>query len=253
MLEHARLRLAEDAVARERAQQPVQRVRVAAELRHRPRAVRQRLRHARVDDGRERFRHQRAAQKVPEDGLGRALAHVAGASDRGGGRLGLLVGQRQAVEQEAAVADDPDDGRLAGAERAGERLLERAREARQLGERQRAAADAADRLLDLAAGRGGKPFRALAHGRAVCCASVRRTGIRSGASSWSRSVPSSAASESLSIRSARWSGCRRSRSTSVGAAQHDPGLRPAEQLVAGEADEVGAGLERLARRRLLLT
>ena len=32
----------------------------------------------------------------------------------------------------------------------------------------------------------------------------------------------------------------------VGAAEHDPGLRAAEQLVAGEADEIGAGRERLA-------
>ena len=37
----------------------------------------------------------------------------------------------------------------------------------------------------------------------------------------------------------------------VGAPDHDPGLRPAEQLVAAEADEVGAGGERVARRRLV--
>ena len=38
----------------------------------------------------------------------------------------------------------------------------------------------------------------------------------------------------------------------VGAAGDDPGLRPAEQLVAGEADEVGARRERGGRRRLAL-
>src|SRR4051794_9816237 len=35
-----------------------------------------------------------------------------------------------------------------------------------------------------------------------------------------------------------------------GATEHDPGLRAAEQLVPREADEVGAGDERLACRRL---
>ena len=62
------------------------------------------------------------------------------------------VGERAAVEQEPAVADDADHRRLALPQRRGERLLDRAGEARQLGERQRAAADAGDRLLDRAAG-----------------------------------------------------------------------------------------------------
>ena len=47
----------------------------------------------------------------------------------------------------------PTTGGSFGAQRRGERLLERAREARDLGERQRAAAEARDRLLDLAARR----------------------------------------------------------------------------------------------------
>jgi hypothetical protein len=51
----------------------------------------------------------------------------------------------------------------------------------------------------------------------------------------------------LSARSARWSGWRAALDE-VGAADHDPGLRAAEQLVAREADEVGAGGERVARR-----
>ena len=37
----------------------------------------------------------------------------------------------------------------------------------------------------------------------------------------------------------------------LGAADDDPGLRPAEQLVAREADEVGAGGEARARGRLV--
>ena len=55
-----------------------------------------------------------------------------------------------------------------------------------------------------------------------------------------RSVASSAASESLSIRTARASGCARMRSIAVAVPDDDPGLRTAEQLVAGEADDVGA-------------
>ena len=38
----------------------------------------------------------------------------------------------------------------------------------------------------------------------------------------------------------------------LGPADHDPGLRAAEQLVAGEADEVGARGQALARRGLAL-
>src|SRR5205085_2042516 len=92
----------------------------------------------------------------PRGRPGTGVRSCAGAPDSGRGCLGFLVGERQAVEQETAVANDADDRRFAGAERAG-------------------------------------------------------------------------------------------------AAQDNPGLRPAEQLVAREADEVGAGPERLARRRLLLT
>jgi hypothetical protein len=39
----------------------------------------------------------------------------------------------------------------------------------------------------------------------------------------------------------------------LGAPEHDPRLRPAEQLVARETDEIGAARERLSRGRLLLT
>src|SRR5581483_12296699 len=70
------------------------------------------------------------------------------AGDRGGGLVQLAVCERAAVEQEHAVADDTDDRRLALAQRPGQRLLQRAREARQLGEREGPAADARDRLLD---------------------------------------------------------------------------------------------------------
>ena len=53
------------------------------------------------------------------------------------------------------------------------------------------------------------------------------------------------------MRSARCSGCRRSRSIRSARPTTIAGLRAAEQLVAAEADEVGAGGERCARGRLV--
>ena len=53
------------------------------------------------------------------------------------------------------------------------------------------------------------------------------------------------------MRSARWSGWRRSRSTRSARPDDDPRLRAAEQLVAAEADEIGACGERRARGRLV--
>ena len=61
-------------------------------------------------------------------------------------------------------------------------------------------------------------------------------------------MPSSAASVSLSGRSARCSGWRRRRPDEVGAAADDPRLRAAEELVARERDEVGAGRDAVASR-----
>ena len=83
--------------------------------------------------------------------------------------------------------------------------------------------------------------------------SIRSTGISSrvSGSSASASVPSSAASVSLSARSARWSGWRRSFSTSSRAPDDDPRLRAAEELVPGEAHEVRARAQALGRRRLV--
>ena len=55
----------------------------------------------------------------------------------------------------------------------------------------------------------------------------------------------------MSRRSARASGCCLAACTAVWRADHQPGLRAAEQLVAGEADERGAGLDRAADGRLV--
>ena len=64
----------------------------------------------------------------------------------------LGLGERAAVEQQLAVADDADDRRLAEAKRLGQLGLERAGEALDLRERQGAAAGAGDRRLDRTAG-----------------------------------------------------------------------------------------------------
>ena len=107
----------------------------------------------------------------------------------------------------------------------------RAGEARQLRERKRAAADARDGLLDLAAGRAAPAARRARAPPAAGSRSIRSTGIslaaRRGTSS---SVPSSAASVSLSARSARWSGCRRSRSTSSARPATIPACGPPSSL-----------------------
>src|SRR5581483_682891 len=82
----------------------------------------------------------------------------------GGGRLlHLVVAQRPAVEQETAVAHDPDQGRVAEPERRGELLLDGAGAARELLERQRPAAHARDRLLDGPADGRGEALGAGAH------------------------------------------------------------------------------------------
>ena len=56
-----------------------------------------------------------------------------------------------------------------------------------------------------------------------------------------------AASVTLSGRIARASGSRRIRAIEVGPPDDEPGLRPADELVAAERDEVGAGRQALAR------
>ena len=173
-------------------------------------------------------------------------------ADRRGDLVDLGVRERAAVEERAAVADDRDHGRLSEPERLGELLLDRARGARQLGERKRAAADARDGLLDLAADERGEPLCARPNttrpARGACAGREPRPSSRRASSA---SVPSSAASVSLSARSARCSGWRRSRSTRSPRPTMIARLRPAEQLVAGEGHEVGARAEALRRRRLV--
>ena len=64
-------------------------------------------------------------------------------------------------------------------------------------------------------------------------------------------MASSAASESLSIRNARASGCARADCHRFSRADQQPGLRATEQLVRGAADHLRSGLDRSADRRLI--
>src|SRR5213075_63501 len=110
------------------------------------------------------------------------------------------------------------------------------------------AADAADGLLDLAAGRGRESSRALTHSvaplreRAEDGDPLRRLEVE-------EQRPLERRERELvdAQRALEW--VPPQPLDELGAAEHDPGLRAAEQLVAREADEVGAGRERLARRR----
>src|SRR5581483_6217725 len=88
----------------------------------------------------------------------------ASACHRVGDLVGLRVGERAAVEQKAPVTDDADDRRLAETKRLRELLLDGAGDARKLRERERAAADTRDRLLDGSAGALGKPLRPRTYG-----------------------------------------------------------------------------------------
>ena len=157
--------------------------------------------------------------------------------------------ERAAVEQQPAVADDADDRRLADAQRRRELLLERAREARQLGERQRAAADARDRLLDLAAGERREPLRARARDAVVAQHAQHRDPLRR--VEVERERPLERRERELVRAQRALERVAAQPLDEVGAPDDDPGLRPAEQLVAGEVDEIGAGRERLPRRRLV--
>ena len=133
-------------------------------------------------------------------------------------------------------------------------LLDGAGEARQLGERQRAAADAADRLLDLAADGRGEPLGPRAHRlrRLVQHPQHRHLPQRPLRVEVERERPLERGERELVGAQRALERVPAQALDEVGAAHDDPGLRPAEQLVAREADEVGAGGEALARRRLVL-
>ena len=101
------------------------------------------------------------------------------------------------------------------------------------------------------AARAARPSpRSRRAGRVSSRSAGSRAASRSG-SAYSRNTASSAASRILSRRSARFSGFFASARDQLGAADDKPGLRPAEQLVAAERHQIGAGLQRLGDGRLV--
>ena len=124
----------------------------------------------------------------------------------------------------------------------------------QLEQRQRPAADAGDRLDD---GPAGRAASALARARAASPrrpSSIASTGSSRRASAGSRcrrSVASSAASESLSIRSARASGCAAAGRDGLARPTSRPACGPPSSLSPLRGHERGAGAHRAADGRLV--
>ena len=178
-----------------------------------------------------------------------AVPTVSGSAHSCGDLVRLGVGERSAVEQRASVADDGDHWRLVRPQRAGQLLLDRAGEARQLGQRQRAASYPRDGLLDGAAGRRGETLGAAEndigglaqhadHRDLVRPVEVERE--RPLERSERQLVRAEGAVERVAAQLL----------DQVGPAGDDPGLGAAQQLVPREADEVGPRDEGGGRRRL---
>ncbi len=195
-----------------------------------------------------------ARQRLDERRL--AMVDVTGGGDRqrhartaAATSPSVVVGERAAVEQELPVADDPDDGRLADAKRRRERLVDRAREARQLGERERAAADARDRLLDRAADELCESLGARADDARVLVEHAQdRDALRRLEVEAERSLERGDRELVGAQRPLEWMPAQPL--DEVAAPDDDARLRAAEELVAREADEVGAGAQRAADGRL---
>ena len=151
-----------------------------------------------------------------------------------------------------AVAHDCDHGRLAGTERRGELLLDRAGEARQLGQRQRAAADARRRSPRPRRRRARQSLGPRAHrvGRLAHHAQHRHL-VERRSGRVERERPFERGERQLVGAQRALQRMAPQPLDELGASDDDAGLRAAEQLVAGEADEVGAGREARASRRLV--
>ena len=152
------------------------------------------------------------------------------------------------------MLDAADQGGSPARRRAARRpagVGERDDRAGQLERRQRAAADAGDRLdHELGAGdQRGEPRRARARRRRGASPAPGSRPARRGAA---RSVASSAASESLSIRRARASGCSRAASTASARPTSSPACGPPSSLSPEKHDQRRAGRDRAAHRRLVV-
>ena len=195
-------------------------------------------------------------------GRSRRRSSARGAHDRAAS-VGLLVGERARVEQQAAVLDAADDRRVAGAQRA-----RRARRRRPGRGRARPTGPSSS-----SSGSAPPPTRAVRRDRpSPPVASRQRAGARAasvvGSPRRASRAPGSRAARApgrgrgaASPRARRARACRSAPRARAGGARHaatasaradeQPGLRAAEQLVAGEADERRAGAHRAAHRRLV--
>ena len=126
---------------------------------------------------------------------------------------------------------------------------QRDRPAWQLQPGRAAAADRAGARHHL--GRGGPASSARRAARSAAAARPGRRAGSAGRGRGPRRVASRAARVSLSTRSARASGLSAQRLDRLGAAEHQAGLRTAEQLVAAAGDQVGAGAQRAGHVRLV--
>ena len=148
----------------------------------------------------------------------------------------------------------PITGVLVQPQRRREALLDRAGEGRELGQRQRAAADARDRLLDRAADerrRGARRARARLPASSFSMRSTGTSRERSRRVEVEQERPFERGEPELVDPQRAVQRMAPQAVDEVGATDDDPGLRTAEQLVAAEADEVGAVGERAARGRLV--
>ena len=198
----------------------------------RQRADERRLAVVDVPGGPDRQRHRQVEMRGPPR-----------AEDGAGDLVDLVRRQRARIQQQAAVADDPDDRRVSQPEHRRETLLDRARGARELGQRERAAADPGDGLLDLPADEPGEPLGPLADGVDGLVEHPEH-----------RDLPP----RELGVREERERALQRRKRQlvrpqralqwmppqpldEVGAPDDDARLGAAEELVAREADEVGTG------------
>ena len=222
------------------------------EIGDRPRAVGEPPCDVELSDERERARDEPAAQRVPEGGLGRAVGHARAArTAAAASSASSSVSVRQSSRSLPSRTTPTSGGSPLRSGSASE-SASGAGEARQLRKGQRAAADPANGLLDLAAGRRREPFGPRAHGRCVLAEHAQDRDPL-GRLEVEEQRPLERRERELVDPQRALERVAAQPLDELRVAEDDPGLRPAEELVAREADEVGPGRERLPRSRLFLT
>ena len=202
--------------------------------------------------GRSRSTVSQSCDRADGSSTSTTVIGLRGPSDSGGDLVDLRVGQRAAVEERAAVADERDDGRIAEPQRLRQRLLDRARRARELRERKRAAPDARDRLLHLAADELGEALGTRAHGLDRLVEHPQHGHlVARGRVERERQRPLERGERELVRAQCALEWMTPQPLDEIGAPDDDARLRPAEELVPGEADEIGSGAQALGRRRLV--